>query len=152
MYHKRSRLRLTQKPDHARLLTRNLVTSLLLYEAIRTTRKRARVIQPLVDRLITTAKKKEPSIAIRQINAFVTDKNASRKLIQVLAKRYAARPSGFTKSAPAGARKGDGAELVDLTLVDAQIGASALPAAKKKEEKASAKTSTKKKATPSKES
>lgn len=133
MRHKHSRAELNQKPNHARLLTRNLVTSLLLYESIRTTRKRARVIQPLVDRLITTAKKKEGQLAIRAINAVVTDKNASRKLMEVLSKRYASRPSGFTKAKPAGARKGDGAALVDLMLVDAEVRASAAePKAEKK--------------------
>ncbi len=119
MRHKSSRLRLTQKPDHARLLQRNLVTSLLLYESVRTTRKRARVIQPLVDRLIAGAKSTEPRIAIRTINAFVTDKNACRKILAVLVKRYEGRPSGFTRIVPVGSRKGDGAQLVDMSFVDA---------------------------------
>ena len=133
MRHKARRLRLNQKPDHARLLQRNLVTSLFLYESIRTTRKRARVIQPLVDNLITTSKGANPSIAIRSINAFVTDSNASRKLMEVLSKRYASRASGFTRIKPVGARKGDGAELVDLTLVDsvAPVAKAEAPKAKK---------------------
>lgn len=122
MRHRRSRLRLTQKPDHAKLLQRNLVTSLLLYEAVRTTHKRAKVIQPIVDRLIATAKAKPPHVAIRAMNRVVTDKNASRKVMEVLRARYAGRPSGFTRMVPAGARKGDGAELVDLSLIDSDIG------------------------------
>lgn len=121
MRHRRSTLRLIQKPDHAKLLQRNLVTSLLLYESIRTTRKRARVIQPIIDRLIATAKRTAPHIAIRSINRVVTDRNASRKIMEVLLKRYAARPSGFTRVVPAGSRKGDGAELVDLSLMDAVV-------------------------------
>ncbi len=119
MYHRRSRIRLNQKPDHARQLERNLVTSLVLYESIRTTRKRAKVIQPLFDRLITVAKTKNQVNAIRDINAFVTDKNACRKILEVLAKRFDARSSGYTTAKPAGARRGDGAELVDLSLMDA---------------------------------
>ena len=121
MRHKSHRLRLNQKPDHARLLQRNLVTSVILYESIRTTRKRARVIQPLVDKLITTAKGTNASIAIRSINTQVADINASRKLVEVLSKRYAGRSSGFTRVKAVGARKGDGAELVELTLVDAEL-------------------------------
>jgi len=118
MRHKVSRHRLNEKPGHGRMVERNLVTSLFLYEEIRTTRHRARVIQPLIDNFITTAKKKEPQQAIRAINAFVTDKNACRKLIEVLKPRYATRTSGFTRMKAVGARKGDGAELVDLSLVD----------------------------------
>jgi large subunit ribosomal protein L17 len=120
MRHKVQRNRLIQKPDHGRMLQRNLVTSLLLYEEIRTTRKRARVIQPIVDNLITLSKTKSAQLAIRSINTVITDKNASRKLIEVLKERYAQRSSGFTRMKPVGARKGDGAELVDLSLVDKQ--------------------------------
>jgi large subunit ribosomal protein L17 len=137
MYHRRSRLRLNKKPDHARSLQRNLVTALLLYETIRTTRKQAKVIQPMIDRLISDAKKKTPFNAIRSLNMVVTDKNASRKVMEVLVKRYAKRASGFTSLVPAGARKGDGAAIVDLTLMDREIVTkSDAPAKKEKKEKA----------------
>lgn len=137
MRHKASRNRLIQKPDHARMLQRNLVTSLLLYEEIRTTRKRAAVIRPMVDRLITTAKTKDTREAIRAINTVVTDKNASRKLIEVLKERYSKRPSGYTRTKAVGSRVGDGAELVDMSLVDAVV-ASAAPAVEKKAPKKAA--------------
>lgn len=138
MRHKAHRNRLIQKPDHSRMIQRNLVTSLFLYEEIRTTRRRARVIQPLVDGLITTAKKSSPMLAIRAINAFVTDKNASRKLIEVLKPRYANRQSGFTSIKAAGARIGDGAELVDLVLMDREV---AKPVVKKETAKKAPKKS-----------
>lgn len=118
MRHRRSTHRLTQKPDHARLLKRNLVTSLLLYESVRTTRKRAKVVQPIVDHLITVAKGDVPQVAIRSINSVVTDRNASRKLMEVLRERYRTRPSGFTRIVAVGSRKGDGAQVVDLSLID----------------------------------
>ncbi len=102
-------------------MLRNLATSVLLYESIRTTRKRALAVRPVIDQLITTAKTKTPHVAIRFINAYVTDKNASRKLMEVFKKRYATRPSGFTRMVAVGARKGDGAELVDFSLVDAEV-------------------------------
>ncbi len=142
MQHRRSRQRLTAKPDHARLILRNLATSVVLYESIRTTQKRAKVVQPIIDRLIVVAKRDKPHVAIRSINAVVTDKNASRKLMEVLRTRYANRPSGFTRIKAAGARKGDGARLVDLSLIDDKAPAAA--AAPKKEAKA------KKAATPAK--
>ncbi|OGJ59300.1 50S ribosomal protein L17 [Candidatus Peribacteria bacterium RIFCSPHIGHO2_01_FULL_51_9] len=118
MYHRRSRNRLSQKPGHARLIRRNLATSLLLYESIRTTHKRAKVVQPIIDRLIHTAKTKEPQRAIRAINAVVLDKNACRKLMEVFVHRFEKRSSGFTRIIPVGARQGDGAKLVDLVLVE----------------------------------
>ena len=134
MFHRRSRLRLNQKPAHALLLQRNLVTSLLLYESIRTTRKRARVIQPIIDRLIATAKRSDAMNAVRALNRVVTDRNASRKVMEVLIQRFEKRPSGFTRMVPVGARKGDGAQLVDLMLMDmdARVPEQAMAAPKEK--------------------
>ncbi len=120
MRHRHSRLRLRYKPAHSRMLQRNLVTSLLLYESIRTTKKRAEVVRPIVDRVITIAKTKRPVLAIRAINALVTHKNACRKTMEVLKQRYASRLSGFTRIVPLGCRNGDGAEVVMMQLVDAE--------------------------------
>jgi large subunit ribosomal protein L17 len=120
MRHRKSRLRLRQKPAHSRSLQRNLVTSVLLYETVRTTKKRAQVISPMIDRLITVAKTRPAHVAIRYINAVVTHKNASRKIMEVFKARYAKRSSGFTRMVPLGMRHGDGADLVNLMLVDAE--------------------------------
>ncbi|PIP65696.1 50S ribosomal protein L17 [Candidatus Peregrinibacteria bacterium CG10_big_fil_rev_8_21_14_0_10_49_16] len=118
MRHKHSKTRLTQKPAHARMLLRNLVTSILLYESVRTTRSRARAAQALVDRIVHIAKTREPRSAIRSINQIVTDKNACRKAIEVFKARYSRRPSGYTRVKAAGSRQGDGAELVDISFVE----------------------------------
>ena len=121
MRHRKSRVRLGKKPALARAMERNLVTSVLLYESVRTTKVRAKVVQPIIDRLIAQAKLNPDQVAIRAINRVVTDANACRKIIEVLKKRYAKRPSGFTRIVPAGSRKGDGASLVDLTMLDAEL-------------------------------
>jgi large subunit ribosomal protein L17 len=121
MRHKDARHRLKQKPAHARMLKRNLLTSLILYENIRTTKVRAKAISAMFDRLIRNAKLQEPHTAIRAINQIVTDKNACRKVMEVLVKRYAKRPSGLTRIKAVGARKGDNADLVDFSLVDSDV-------------------------------
>lgn len=144
MFHRRAGHRLNQKPAHARSLERNLVTSLVLYEAIRTTRKRARVIQPIFDGLITAVKTKEPQLAIRYLNRVVTDRNASRKLMEVFKDRFSQRSSGYTRIVAVGSRKGDGAELVDLTLMDTEKVVAA-PAKKEKTMKAAKTTKAPKK-------
>jgi hypothetical protein len=71
---------------------------------------------------VTLAKKNPPHVAIRSINRVVTDKNACRKIMEVLKERYASRPSGMTRITPVGARLGDNAAIVDITLVDAELG------------------------------
>jgi len=100
------------------MLVRNLITSLLLYESVKTTRARAKAIQPLVDRMIAKAKSRPPHIAVRFLNTVVTDRNAARKVFEVFVDRYKSRPSGFTRIKPLGTRKGDGAKLVEISLVD----------------------------------
>ncbi|MBI3815958.1 50S ribosomal protein L17 [Candidatus Peregrinibacteria bacterium] len=118
MRHRLSRLRLRHKPAHSNSMQRNLATSLILYESIRTTKKRAQVVRPIVERLITVAKKKEPRLAIREINRVVVHENASKKMMEVLKDRFRKRQSGFTRMVPVGARHGDGAKLVTLMLLD----------------------------------
>lgn len=132
MRHKDARNRLKQKPAHARMIKRNLITSLLLYESVRTTKSRAKAIAPMVDRLIRNAKKQLPHNAIRSLNAVVTDKNACRKVMEVLVKRYEKRSSGLTRIKAVGARTGDGASLVDISLVDGEIVAMPVKEEKKK--------------------
>jgi len=120
MRHRNHSKRLARKPHQARSVLKNLVTSVLLYEKVRTTKKRAQVARSLVDRVITIGKREDrPDLAIRKINMMVTDQNACRKVLEVLKKRYAKRPSGYTRMVPVGMRHGDGALMVDLTLMDA---------------------------------
>jgi large subunit ribosomal protein L17 len=122
------------------MMQRNLVTSVLLNESIRTTKKRAEVIQPLVEKMITIAKKKEPYLAIRAINAMVTNKNACRKTMEVLKPRFSDRQSGFTRIVPLGMRAGDGAKVVVLSLVEGKdVPAKAEAAPKEKKPKTPAK-------------
>jgi large subunit ribosomal protein L17 len=109
---------LGRKPAQRTMMLRNLVTSLLLYEEIRTTKARAIAIRPVIDRMIVKAKKNSRIVTFRELESFVTDKNAARKVVDVFIKRFAKRPSGFTRIKPLGLRKGDGAQLVKISLVD----------------------------------
>lgn len=119
MRHRNHSKRLARKPHQARSLLKNLVTSVILYENVRTTQKRAQVAKSLVDRVITVGKRERTDLAIRKMNKILTDRNACRKVLEVLKKRYASRSSGFTRLVPVGMRKGDGAKLVDFILMDA---------------------------------
>lgn len=112
-------------------MLKNMVTSVILYEKIRTTKKRAQVLKSMVDRVITIGKRDRKDLAIRRINQMVLDDNACRKILEVLKSRYATRTSGFTRIVPVGMRGGDGALLVDLSLIDAAepVAADAAPAA-----------------------
>ncbi len=119
MRHRNHSKRLARKPHQSRLMLKNMVTSVLLYERIRTTKKRAQVVKGVVDRVITIGKGAKKDLAIRKINQYVVDTNACRKVMEVLAKRSAKRSSGFSRVVPVGTRGGDGALLADLILIDA---------------------------------
>ena len=103
--------------DHRAALIRNLATSIILFEKCKTTVARAKAVRPIVEDLISKAKNKEPREAIRQINQIVFDKNATRKLLEVLKVRYADRTGGYTRVVKMGHRNGDAAQVVQIQLV-----------------------------------
>lgn len=119
MRHRHNSKRLSRKPNQAASLLKNIVTSTLLYERVRTTKKRAQVARPLIDEVITLGKNLRTDLAIRRINKLVSDENACRKILEVLKVRYAKRAGGFTRMVPVGQRLGDGALMVDIIMIDA---------------------------------
>jgi len=119
MRHRNHSKRLGKKADQSRSILRNLATSIILYERVRTTKKRAQVIRGLIDQIITIGKKERTDLAIRRMQPLLSDENASRKVLEVLKQRYAKRTSGFTRIVPVGMRFGDGAMLADIILIDA---------------------------------
>jgi large subunit ribosomal protein L17 len=142
MRHRNHSKRLGKKQDVTQSMLRNMLTSVLLYERVRTTKKRANVVKGLVDRVITIGKTKRTDLAIRQINTMVTDENACRKILEVFKQRYANRRSGFTRITPLGMRGGDGALLCEISLIDAaapQVVEQAADAPKKTSKKTSSK-------------
>lgn len=109
-----------RKADHRNHLLRNLVTSLILFETIDTTQAKAKEIKPIVDKIITAAKKADLT-ATRTLSAYLFDTNAVRKAIKELAPRYSTRTSGFTKSYHLKNRNGDDAQMMRLELIDKKV-------------------------------
>lgn len=103
--------------DHRAALLRNLATSIILHEKVKTTTARAKQVQPIVEDLITKAKTKDTVAAIRQIDQIVFDDKAGRKLIEVLKDKYKDRNGGYTRIIKLGHRAGDAAEMVQIQLV-----------------------------------
>lgn len=117
MRHQKKKKSLNMQRDHRALLLRNMATSVILFEKVKTTKARAKQVRPIVEGLITKAKTKTTVSAIRQINKIVLDEKASRKLLEVLKDRYKDRPGGYTRLVKLGHRAGDAAEMVSLQLV-----------------------------------
>jgi len=117
MRHRVKSKRLNRDQAHLDSMSRNLATSIILYEKVKTTQSKAKLIKPIVEKLITKAKKQEISVATRSLNAYLTDKNATKKLIREILDRYKDRSSGYLRITPLGFRAGDAAPMVQIEFV-----------------------------------
>lgn len=120
MRHQSHHGRLGVQPAHRRALIRNMVTSLLKHERIKTTKARAREIRRYAEKMITIAKK-ENLASKRRVLGFVREREVANKLFKTLIYRYAERKGGYTRILKLGYRPGDGAEMVFLELVDRPV-------------------------------
>ena len=97
-------------------LLRQQVTDLLNYGKIETTFCRAKEVQPVVEKMITLAKK--GGLAnYRRALAFITKEDVAKKLFDEVAPKYADRNGGYTRVTRIGARRGDAAEMAVIELV-----------------------------------
>ncbi|KAA1468187.1 mitochondrial ribosomal protein L17 [Dentipellis sp. KUC8613] len=103
--------------SHRMLMLRNLVTSLIEHEQIKTTLPKARDTARLAEKLITMGKKGDLP-AYRRANGFLLRPKLTPKVFTELAKRYAERPGGYTRIHKFGNRPGDNAPTAILELVD----------------------------------
>jgi len=105
----------TRAPRQAML--ENMATSLVLYEKIVTTEAKAKVLRPLIEKLITRSKVKSVHNK-QQLNRVLHDKKATQKLLDVLGPKYKERKGGYTRIIKiSGNRQGDGARMAQIELV-----------------------------------
>jgi large subunit ribosomal protein L17 len=107
---------------HQRLMMANLAASLFAAEAITTSEAKAKHLRPIAEKLITKAKKAQEEgpmqvHRIRQIEAFLGDKEMTYKLVHDVAPRYAERNGGYTRILKMGPRAGDNAQMARIELV-----------------------------------
>jgi large subunit ribosomal protein L17 len=117
-----------------RSLLRNLVTSVIEQERVITTVPKAKATKPLVERMITLAKK-DTLAARRQAAAYLMTPKAVKKLFDTLGSRFGQRAGGYARIVRLGPRKGDGAEQAMLELVGSELVKRAAERAKRKQER-----------------
>lgn len=117
MRHQKAGRALGVKPAHRRAMMRNLVTSLVEHERVTTTVSRAKEVRRPLAKMITLGKKGDLG-ARRQALAYVKSKEAMSKLFGDLAERYADRQGGYVRIVRTASRRGDGAEMALVLLVD----------------------------------
>ena len=116
MRHKNKNKILGRKKEPRELMLRNLASSIILYEKVKTTQAKAKAVRPLLEHLITVSKAGDLS-ARRSLIKVLLQKNAVKKTLEVLGERYRERPGGYTRITKLGTRAGDGAEMVQIELV-----------------------------------
>jgi large subunit ribosomal protein L17 len=119
MKHRVDHRKLGRTTAHRRAMLRNMVTSLLEHEEIRTTTAKAKELRRVAEKMITLGKKGTLA-ARRRALTFVRSKDVTAKLFDELAKRYGTRPGGYTRQFKVGPRHGDNAEISIIQLVDAR--------------------------------
>lgn len=117
MRHRSKSKRVNRHSAHLNAMLKNLATSIILYEKVKTTEAKAKLVKPVVEKLISKAKKDSAMNAYRALNAYLPDKNASKKLMEELNKRYKDRDSGYVRLTKMGFRAGDAAPMVQIELV-----------------------------------
>jgi large subunit ribosomal protein L17 len=134
MRHKISGYRLKRDGGSRKALFKGLVTSVIEHERVVTTVPKAKAVQPLVEKMITLAKR-DTLHTRRQAAAFLETPAAVQKLFDKLGTRFGQRNGGYTRVVRLGWRKGDGAEQAIIELVGSELVKRAADRAKRREER-----------------
>ena len=126
MRHRVKSQRLGRDSAQRNALLRNLVTSFLEKERIRTTHSKAKALRPIAEKMITLAKSNTLHKR-RQALSYIYKKDVVKKLFEDIGPRFTERPGGYTRIVKLGPRSGDGAEMAVIELVGSEF--------KKKEKK-----------------
>ena len=117
MRHRKDGYKLGRLTQHRWALFRNLLVALFRHQRITTTEAKAKAVRGLADHVITLAKR-DSLHARRQVLSLVPDTVVVRGVFDTIAARFAERNGGYTRILRSGVRRGDGAPLVLLELVD----------------------------------
>ena len=122
MRHARGYRRLNRTNEHRKALFSNMAGSLIEHEQIKTTLPKAKELRPIVEKLVTLAKRGDLH-ARRQAAAKLKEDKYVSKLFDVLGPRYAERQGGYIRVMKAGFRYGDMAPMAIIEFVDRDVDA-----------------------------
>ncbi len=125
MRHGNANRKLNRTSSHRKAMFANMSAALIKHEQITTTLPKAKELRPIVEKLITLAKRGDLH-ARRQAIAQIRDEDQVRKLFAVLGDRYKGRQGGYTRIMKAGFRYGDNAPVAVIEFVDRDVNAKGL--------------------------
>jgi large subunit ribosomal protein L17 len=120
MRHGKVHRKLGKKPAHRKAMFANMCAALIKHEQIVTTLPKAKELRPVIEKLVTLAKKGGLT-ARRQAIAEIRDVLQVKKLFDVIAPRYKERHGGYTRVLKAGFRYGDNAPNAVIEFVDRDV-------------------------------
>ena len=122
MRHSKGYRRLNRTHEHRKALFANMAGSLIEHEQIKTTLPKAKELRPIVEKLITLAKRGDLH-ARRLVASQLKEDQYVTKLFDVLGPRYTERAGGYTRVLRAGFRYGDMAPMAIIEFVDRDVAA-----------------------------
>ncbi|MBT2129521.1 50S ribosomal protein L17 [Aliiroseovarius lamellibrachiae] len=117
MRHAKGYRRLNRTHEHRKAMFANMAGSLIEHEQIKTTLPKAKELRPIIEKMITLAKRGDLH-ARRQANARLKQDMHVAKLFDVLGPRFADRQGGYVRVLKAGFRYGDMAPMAIIEFVD----------------------------------
>jgi len=112
--------KLNRTASHRKAMFANMAASLITHEQIVTTLPKAKDLRPIVEKLVTLAKKGGLP-ARRQAASELRNEAAAKKLFETLGPRYAERNGGYTRVLKAGFRHGDNAPVAVIEFVERDV-------------------------------
>ena len=120
MRHGFTKRRLNRTSSHRKALLKALSCSLIKHEQIKTTLPKAKELRPVVEKLVTMARRGSLH-ARRTAISRLKDNKVVQKLFDDIAPRFAQRPGGYTRIMKAGHRYGDCAPMAIIEFVDRKM-------------------------------
>ena len=117
MRHGKTFNHLGRKTGHRRAMLSNMASSLIMHKRINTTVAKAKALRKYIEPLLTKGKS-DTTASRRVVFSYLQDKHAVSELFREVGPKIADRPGGYTRIIKTGFRKGDGAEMALIELVD----------------------------------
>ena len=117
MRHGLAHRKLNRTSEHRKAMFANMASSLIEHEQIVTTLPKAKELRPIVEKLVTLAKKGDLASRRRAISK-LRNPDMAKKLFDVLGPRYEERNGGYVRIMKAGFRHGDNAPMAVIEFVE----------------------------------
>jgi large subunit ribosomal protein L17 len=134
MRHRKAGFKLQRDIGARKALLRGLATSVILHDRVVTTVTKAKAVRPVVEKMITLAKR-DTLHSRRLAAAELETPGAVKKLFETLGPRFSQRSGGYTRIMRLGFRRGDGAEQAMIELLGSELKKRAAERKKRREER-----------------